>query len=181
MNHADRQLMEQFREGDREAFTAIYRSHHQPVFRFALHMTADRSLAVEITQEVFVWLIHHPAEFDPERGTLAAFLNGVARNMVRRSQRESRRWLPIDESVPAAQEAESGDAIDLGTLHRAIAALPGRYREAVVLCDLESKGYEEAAILLGCPVGTVRSRLHRGREMLAQRLRPRVRTLETHV
>src|SRR5216684_1661301 len=98
----DRQLIAQFRQGDRDAFTALYRTHHPAVFRYALHMTGDRNRAGEITQDVFVWLIHHPGEFDPERGGLAAFLGGVARNMLRRRQRDERRWLPFDEWNSAA-------------------------------------------------------------------------------
>jgi len=174
---ADRQLIAQFRQGDREAFTALYRTHHPAVFRHALYMTGNRERAAEITQDVFVWLIHHPADFDAERGSLPAFLGGVARNLLRRRQRDERRWLPFDEWNSAAPD-EPSDAVDVGALQRAIAALPERYREAVVLCDLESKSYEEAATLLGCPVGTVRSRLYRGRELLTQRLRPRLKELE---
>jgi RNA polymerase sigma-70 factor (ECF subfamily) len=57
-------------------------------------------------------------------------------------------------------------------LLQAIAALPLRYREAVALCDLEGKSYEEASVILECPVGTVRSRLHRARGLLARKLEP---------
>jgi RNA polymerase sigma-70 factor, ECF subfamily len=173
---SDRQLIELFRKGDRDAFTALYRAHSPAVFRFALHMSADRDKAAEITQEVFVWLIHHASEFDPERGGLASFLCGVARNVLRRGRRDERRWLPFDElEGSAAKTNGSGgesDTVDAEALRKAIAALPVLYREAVVLCDLQDKSYEDAAGLLGCPVGTVRSRLHRAREMLAQKLRP---------
>ncbi len=173
---SDAELTKQFRNGDRDAFASLYRVHSPAVFRFALHMTADHNAAADITQEVFVWLIHHPAEFDPERGRLDAFLCGVARNMLRRRTRTERRWLPLDE-VAEPLEAEDAlrrhaEALDAAVLHRTIAALPERYREAVVLCDLENKTYDEAAAILGCPTGTVRSRLHRGRELLALRLRP---------
>jgi len=62
------------------------------------------------------------------------------------------------------------EALDAAALRRAIARLPLRYREAVVLCDLESSSYEEAAAALACAVGTVKSRVHRGRELLARKL-----------
>src|ERR1700686_2138141 len=84
---SDASLIERFRHGDRDAFTALYRAHHASIFRFAFHMTADRVKAAEITQDVFVWLIHHAAEFDPERGGLPAFLGGVARKLLQRRQR----------------------------------------------------------------------------------------------
>jgi len=173
---SDRILLEQFRAGDREAFGALYRAHYPAVYRFAFYMTADPIRAGEVTQDVFVWLIHHPGDFDAERGDLGAFLGGVARKFLLRDQRAGRRWLPFDESEPAFHDRESDDfacAIEreqeAAQLREAIAALPGPYREAVVLCDLESRSYEEAAGVLGCPTGTVRSRLHRARELLARK------------
>jgi RNA polymerase sigma-70 factor (ECF subfamily) len=172
----DRHLIDCFQAGDREAFTALYRTHHPAVFRFAFHMTADPIKAAEITQDVFVWLIHHAAEFDPQRGALPAFLGGVARKLMQRRQRSERRWLPFDVGAVFQFEAPTVDfttAIDAESLRKAIALLPIRYREAIVLCDLESQTYEEAAIALGCAVGTVRSRLHRGRELLARKFQPK--------
>ena len=172
----DRHLMERFRAGDREAFTALYRAHHPAIFRFAFHMTADRVKAAEITQDAFVWLIHHAAEFDPERGALPSFLAGVARKFVQRRLRSERRWLPFDAGAVFRFEAPAIDfaiALDAESLRRAIALLPIRYREAIVLCDLESQSYDEAAATLGCAVGTIRSRLHRGRELLARKFQPK--------
>lgn len=116
-------------------------------------MTADPIKAGEITQDVFVWLIHHAAEFDPQRGALPALLGGVARKFVQRRQRSERRWLPFDVGAMFQSEAPAVDftsAIDAASLRKAIALLPIRYREAIVLCDLESQTYEEAAAALGC-------------------------------
>ena len=168
---SDGGLFERFRGGDRDAFSELYRTHYPALFRFALHMTADRGRAAEIVQDVFVWLIHHPAAFDPRRGELAAFLNGVARKTLQRHERQQRRWAPLDPLVHASDAEDRDRALDAETVRKAIRLLPMPYREAVVLCDLESKSYEEAAGLLGCAVGTVRSRLHRGRELLARRLK----------
>jgi len=64
----DRDLLSRFSAGDREAFTELYREHQKAVFRFALMMTGDSEKAGETTQDVFVWLIHHPEDFDPSRG-----------------------------------------------------------------------------------------------------------------
>jgi RNA polymerase sigma-70 factor (ECF subfamily) len=170
--NADACLMGRFRAGERDAFAELYQTHHAGVFRFAFYMTADRDAAAEITQETFVWLIHHAARFDASRGDLAAFLGGVARKMVRRRYRFTRRWLPF-ESAPSAEARESGSGVeremDAMALRKAIARLPVRYRVAVVLCDLEDKSYQDAAAELGCAVGTIRSRLHRGRELLARK------------
>src|SRR4051812_30593203 len=96
---ADRDLVERFRQGDRNAFTELYRVHHPGVFRFALNMTGDRGRAGELTQDVFVWLIHHAGDFDSNRGEMAAFLVGVARKLLQRQERDARRWLPLIESI----------------------------------------------------------------------------------
>ena len=172
----DRELLRRFGGGDREAFTTIYRAHFPAVFRFALYMTGDRIQAGEITQDVFVWLVHHPGGFDPDRGDLPAFLGGVARKMLHRRREAERRWLPLDEAVLSpsfSHEAEHAGGFekqqDVEELRRAIAALPERYREAVVLCDLQEKSYQQAAEELGCALGTVRSRLHRARELLVRK------------
>jgi RNA polymerase sigma-70 factor (ECF subfamily) len=171
---SDDSLIERFRQGDRDAFAAIYRAHQPAIFRFAFHMTADPAKAAEITQDAFVWLIHHPHAFDPQRGSLPAFLAGVARKLLQRRQRQERRWLPLDDAArPRLETAgaviDFAQTIDAQSLLKAVALLPIRYREAIVLCDLESRSYEEAATALGCAVGTIRSRLHRGRELLARK------------
>lgn len=173
----DRELVDRFRSGDRDAFSALYRTHYAAVFRFALYMTGDRERAGEVTQEVFVWLIHHPGAFDPERGDLPAFLGGVARQFLRRRRREEQRWLPLNESdaaatMPPREIAASDDAADLW---KAIASLPERYREAVILCDMEEMSNEQAASVLGCAVGTIWSRLHRAHELLQRKLQGKMR------
>jgi RNA polymerase sigma-70 factor (ECF subfamily) len=162
---------------DREAFTLVYRIHSPAVYRFALHMTADRMKAAEIVQDVFVWLIHHPGSFDPARGELRAWLIGVTRKFLLRRQHNERRWVPLEEAGAAIREQSGAGSAPSGAeeslaarLRQAIAALPPRYREVVVLCDLEDNTYEAAAAALECAVGTVRSRLHRARELLGRKL-----------
>jgi RNA polymerase sigma-70 factor (ECF subfamily) len=167
----DGELLKRFREGDREAFAVVYRAHQSSVMRFALHMTGDTGKAAELTQDVFVWLIHHPGYFDPERGALNSFLIGVARKLLQRKQFEARRWAPLDENEAAIGGVAAESLMsDTSELRSAIAALPLKYREIVVLCDLEEKTYEEAAVVVECAVGTVRSRLHRARVLLAQKI-----------
>jgi RNA polymerase sigma factor (sigma-70 family) len=173
----DWDLMERFRGGDRDAFAQLYRTHYPAVFRFALYMTGDRMRAADITQDVFVWLVHHPSGFDPERGGLAAFLGGVARKFLHREERIGRRWTSL--GAEASSVRDRGEAAEFAKglereqeaaeLRKAIAALPQRYREAVVLCDLQGTSYEQAAEVFGCPSGTVKSRLHRARELLARK------------
>jgi RNA polymerase sigma-70 factor (ECF subfamily) len=176
----DRELVERFRGGDREAFAELYRAHFPAVFRFALYLTGDRMLAGEIVQDVFVWLMNHPHDFDESRGELGAFLGGVARKLLQRRQRVESRWMPLDEAAASLRgrhdagfEGSLSRDQEAAQLRRAIAALPERYRDAVVHCDLEGKSYEEAAAAMECAVGTVRSRLHRARELLARKFQCR--------
>ncbi len=167
----DSELLKRFRSGDRDAFTLLYRTHQTAVFRFALLMTGDHAKATEVTQDVFVWLIHHAGNFDPARGELGPFLAGVTRKFLLKRREEELRWAPLDERLTAAECGEEvGDSTDAEALQRAILALPEKYREVVVRCDLEEKSYEEAAGAIGCAVGTVRSRLHRARGLLARKL-----------
>jgi len=172
----DSELLQRFRAGDREAFTLLYRAHQASVFRFAMLMTGDHVKAADVTQDVFVWLIHHAEKFDPDRGELAAFLGGVTRKFLQRRRGEELRWAPLDENTMMAEESVEEPEIgrDSEALRRAILALPEKYREVVVRCDLEEKSYEEAAGVIGCAVGTVRSRLHRARGLLARKLEKQV-------
>lgn len=175
MAEADSELLKRFRAGDREAFTLVYRAHQTAIFRFALLMTGDRSKAADVTQDVFIWLINHAGNFDPARGALGPFLAGVARKFLQRRRGEEFRWTQLDERALASEntdprEEDPDAASDAEGLRRAILALPEKYREVVVRCDLEEKSYEEAAAVIGCAVGTVRSRLHRARGLLARKL-----------
>src|SRR5260370_21933193 len=171
----DRTRVERLRSGDREALAELYRTHHAAVHRFAVYLTADPQAAVEITQDVFVWLMDHADRFDPLRGALASFLGGVARKFASRRRVAVRRFellhQPIDLHAPAVAQAENAAGNGrVPQLRKAIAALPPLYREAVAICDLEGMSYEEAAAVLACPVGTGRSRLHRARALLARQL-----------
>jgi RNA polymerase sigma-70 factor (ECF subfamily) len=162
-----------FRAGDGEAFAELYRLHSPAVFRFVLYMTGDAGRADDVTQDVFVWLVRHPAAFHVDCGELAAWLAGVARKYLQRRQREERRWAPLADAVmetPPRGEA----AVEAAMLRSAIASLPARYREVVALCDLEGFNYEEAAAALDCAPGTVRSRLHRARAFLTKKLQTRM-------
>ncbi len=169
---SDEDLLKRYRAGEREAFTLVYRTHQAAVFRFAALMTGDQMKAGDVTQDVFVWLMNHAADFDPARGALGAFLIGVARKILQRRRGEELRWMPLDEISLVAEEAGGCEKVsdDAEALRRAIALLPDKYREIVVLCDIEGDSYEEAAVIVGCAVGTVRSRLHRARGLLARKL-----------
>jgi RNA polymerase sigma-70 factor (ECF subfamily) len=173
-NPDDGDLLRQMRNGDEAAFTALYHRHQSAVYRFALQMTGHRMLAEDVTQEVFMALIRNPGSYDAERGTLTSYLYGVARNMVRKALEQDRsRASEGTRSESIAPDDILGDLARQETVigvRRAILVLPASYREVVVLCELHEMSYQEAAAVMGCAVGTVRSRLNRAHALLAAKL-----------
>ena len=180
----DGELLQRALDGDEESFAALYRRRQGPVYRFALQMSGRRTVAEEVTQEVFMAVIHEGGRFDARRGSVLAYLLGIARNQVRRCLERDRFYVPIEdetevESSPwIAREDTLGDLTrgeTIESVRQAVLALPANFREVVVLCDLHEMSYMEAAAALDCAVGTVRSRLHRARGMLLEKLKARKR------
>lgn len=173
----DAALVAGIRAGQREAFDEAFARHRSDVYRFARHMTAgDAAAADDVTQDVFLALMRRPERFDPERGTLRAYLLGIARHAVATRLREHRWW---DGEPETGEELPAGDdpldelcrAQDVERVQAAVASLSPVFRDAIVSCDLLGLSYDEAAASLGCPIGTLRSRLHRARRLLAAALR----------
>ncbi|HUO33769.1 MAG TPA: sigma-70 family RNA polymerase sigma factor [Candidatus Acidoferrum sp.] len=169
-------LLRRAQAGDEEAFRLLYRRNCPAIYRFALHMCGNSATAEDVTQEVFMALIRNAKSFDPARGTLGGFLFGIARNHLRKRWEKDQRLVPLPEAYEESQIDHATDAASFETVARvrqAVGSLPSDYREAVILCDLEGMSYEEAAAALECPIGTVRSRLHRARALLVEKLRER--------
>jgi RNA polymerase sigma-70 factor (ECF subfamily) len=171
---SDAALLAQVAAGGEAAFVAVYRRHRDDVYRFAYAMAKSASAAQDVTQEVFLNVLENAARFDPEKGSARAWLLGCARHVILDRLRLERRWAAADqapeETVPCANEDRVLAEQRLDRLHAAIAALPIEYREALVLCELQELTYAECAAVLECPIGTVRSRLHRARLLLATAL-----------
>jgi len=166
----------------------LYRRRQGAIYRFSLHMSGSAEVAEDVTQEVFLAILREDCGYDPERGTLSGYLFGIARKLILRGLERGRADVPLESDAedtsprhlavyddPLAGLARH-EAIE--ALRRAVQALPRRYREVVVLCDLEEVDYADAAMALGCPIGTVRSRMHRARALLLEKLnqdrKPRV-------
>jgi RNA polymerase sigma-70 factor, ECF subfamily len=162
--------------GDENAFLELYRRRQGGVYRFALHMSGSTAIAEEVTQEVFLAVIRDGKRFDANRGAASAFLIGVARNHVLKVLQRNKAYIGLEEE--AAEPATPGEDVvstlaraeAVETVRQAVLELPAVYREAVVLCDLQELSYADAAEAMGVPVGTVRSRIARGRALLAQKL-----------
>jgi RNA polymerase sigma-70 factor, ECF subfamily len=182
-------LFRRILSGDEEAFALLYRSKHPAIYRYALHMSGNPAVAEDVTQEAFMTLIRDAKRFDPQRGTLGAYLFGVARNHLRKRWAQDRQAVPLPDGeddlnvlLAASYAPSNGNGARQGQdefesmetsnrVRQAIASLPENYREVVVLCELGEMNYEEAGAALKCPVGTVRSRLHRARVLLVEKLR----------
>ena len=185
---SDSELLRRMGAGDQEAFRTIYQRCQGPIYRFALHMTGNTFLAEDVTQEVFMTLIQERARFDPSRGTLSAYLFGMGRNLLLRRLDREQVYVPFlehgRENGGGNGERKNGAHAVLvmppndilrsemiARVRQAVASLPPSYREVVVLCDLQEMSYDEAARVMECAVGTVRSRLHRARALLTEKLR----------
>jgi len=177
MSETDEELVAAMVSGDRDAFAELYRRRRPDVYRFAAHMTGDPAAAEDVTQDVFMAVIHEARRYDPRRAAVVNWLLGIARNQARRRLATTRVLEPLPnaptERLTIRPDPVAGLARDrqIAALRHALGALPLAYREAVVLCDLQELSYADAADVLGCALGTVRSRLHRGRAMLGSRLR----------
>ena len=172
----DETLLRRSTAGDEQAFVALYRRRQSAVYRFALHMSGSSDLAEEVTQEVFLTVIRDGKRFDQSRGTVVSYLLGVARNHVLKLLERDRAYIGLEDETAELAQADGDLLLELTraetieNIRQAVLELPAVYREAIVLCDLEEISYAEAAVALGVPVGTIRSRLARGRSLLAQKL-----------
>ena len=153
-------------------FQAAFEQHKDAVYRFAWRMSGSPAAAEDITQDVFVGLLRHPGRFDPARGTLRAFLLGIARNLVLKRWRTEHRFEPLDDEavVAAPVDLDRGAVGDM--VGRAVRALRPLQREVVILAEYEGLTLAEIAQAVEADVGTVKSRLHRARENLRRILAP---------
>jgi RNA polymerase sigma-70 factor (ECF subfamily) len=155
----------------------IVRTHADRVYRLAYRLSGNRSDAEDLTQETFVRVFRSLADYTP--GTFEGWLHRITTNlfldMVRRRQKIRFDALAEDagDRLPSAEvgpeRAYEQNNLD-PEIQQALNALPADFRAAVVLCDLEGLTYEEIAMTLGIKVGTVRSRIHRGRVLLREAL-----------
>jgi RNA polymerase sigma-70 factor (ECF subfamily) len=179
----DEQLLRMMQAGDEDAFTTLYRRRQGGIYRFVLAISNSAPLAEDVTQEVFMALIRNNRGYDPSRGSLAAYLLGMARHHALRFLKHDQTYVPIAQTQGESRDSgalaplspedphyEMSRRETINSVQQAIMSLPEHYREAVVVCDLNEMSYEDAASVLGCSVGTVRSRLHRGRALLTQKL-----------
>ena len=176
---SDLECMVRLAAGDANALRELYQRHGRALLRFSSAMCRSRQAAEDLVHDTFVALMREPMTFDSTQGTVYGYLCGVLRHRVSRHFRQQKRWVALDmdsDSSPAqASDAHSpADEIARSEItaafRRAMLELPLQHREIIALCDLEELPYATVAGILDCPVGTVRSRLHRARALLTIRL-----------
>ena len=179
----DNELLRAIRQGDQAAFQTLYRRHRSGLYSFALLHSGMPDVAADVVQDVFMGLLNDSYGFDPLKGMLANFLYGVARNLVLSHGRQNSRWVQAagDDDEDDGWEVADPAAGPLGKLlddeaveqlRRGLAVLAPHYRDVVILFELHEKSYQEIAQICQLEIGTVRSRLARGRAALAQALAP---------
>src|SRR5262245_17032599 len=176
---SDDELLRLMRAGDERAFLELYQGRGSAIYRFALRMSGSEAIAEDVTQDVFMTLINDLVRFDSARGSLTSYLFGIARNQVLRRIEKDRFLTPIVDDQSDDNLVSLTDPLSdltrretIESVRQAVLALPVHYREVVVLCDLHEMSYVDAAEALGCALGTVRSRLHRARALLVEKMRP---------
>lgn len=177
----DAELLRQVHAGHADAFTALYRRHQGPLYRYALMRCGSADTAADVVQEAFMGLLTRRFQFDALRGQLQHFLFGVARNLILKAEEGRGRHVALPE--PGAEDGEvelpcedAGPLVRLldieaaEEVRRALAQLAPHYRDVVILYELHELSYLEIATVCQVDIGTVRSRLSRGRATLAKRL-----------
>ncbi len=178
----DGELLAQAQAGERQAFAVLVDRHKDILVGYLTRLTGDAERAEDLAQEAFLRLFTSARTYE-ERGQLRAYLFRIATNLLRSEERRSSRWRRLrglfahtnghaEGGLPASQERRLLAAEIGGLVEEAISRLPLRYRAPLVLREIEGLSYREICGALGCREGTVKSRIHRGRQLLRQRLEP---------
>ncbi|MGZ5650927.1 MAG: RNA polymerase sigma factor, partial [Usitatibacter sp.] len=178
---AEHALLARMKQGDEAAFVALYRRHKDAIYRFALLYSGSPACAADVTQDTFVHLMTQSGQYDPARGTVGAWLCGVARNMARKQagvREDPTDPADLDDDTdPVEANVDRDSPLErvlrseaAEQVRAAVASIKPHYRDVLILCELAELSYAEAAQVCGIDIGTVRSRLSRARAKLAQRL-----------
>jgi RNA polymerase sigma-70 factor (ECF subfamily) len=174
--NAGRDVIDACRRGDADAFGALFEAHRDRVYSIALRFSGDSSVALDITQETFLKLLSKIGEFRGE-ASFESWLYRMVVNGCLDYRRAGRRWSPLLEGWLGALRA-SGESVLQQLLRtevqesvqQVVAKLPPELRIVVILRYTEQLSYDEIAEILGCPPGTVASRLNRAHKLLERRL-----------
>jgi RNA polymerase sigma-70 factor (ECF subfamily) len=175
----DHQLMARVAQNDLDAFNELVNLYKGKLFTMLVRMVHSESEAEDLLQETFVRVWEHRRNFD-DRYCFSTWVYTIAMNLGKNELRKRRkvRFLSLFDKENNPIEVEDTQAEHSGGLSvlidRAVQKLPARYREAFELRDLQELSYDEIGDVLGVPVGTVKSRVNRARNLLKDELKPKV-------
>lgn len=178
MEPSDANLMQRVRQGNEEAFADLVDRYKNPLVNYLTHLVRSRERAEEVAQDAFVRLYRNASKYR-EQERLGPYLFRIATNLVVTEMRREKRWSLLLPRLHAstnqtAPSPDSGLLVDeiQRKVNTALERLPLKYRAPIVLADIEEWSYDEIARALDCRVGTVKSRIFRGRELLRRQLAP---------
>ena len=178
---SEAELIEQAKQGDAEAFQALYHLHKRRVYSLCLRMTANTAAAEDLTQEAFLQLFRKIGTFRGE-SAFSTWLHRMAVNVVlMQLRKKALPVVPLDDTVETEEDVPKKElgapdpslagSIDRLQLQRAISDLPPGYRSIFVLHDVEGYEHNEIAEIVGCSVGNSKSQLHKARLKLRELLK----------
>ncbi|HOJ69516.1 MAG TPA: RNA polymerase sigma factor [Candidatus Hydrogenedentes bacterium] len=187
---SDEELMLLFGNGRQEAFEELVRRHHKPVYGYIYRMVQNRHIAEELTQDVFLGLVQNAQRYTPT-AKFTHYLYSIASRLVYREWNQRKRRPLLFSLFRGRSEDEDGDEfVDtlpdgrasireklerdeiVSAITEALAKIPPVYREPYILHRFQDLSYEEIVEILGCPLGTVKSRIFRAEKMLQPLLEP---------
>jgi len=177
----DAEAIERAKQGDAEAFEALYNLHKRRVYSLCLRMTANTAAAEDLTQEAFLQLFRKIGTFRGE-SAFSTWLHRMAVNVVlMQLRKKGLPVVPLEENIeteeetprkePGADDPRLAGSIDRMQLQRSIASLPPGYRMIFLLHDVEGYEHNEIAEMVGCSIGNSKSQLHKARMKLREILK----------
>ena len=176
---SDGELLALARNGDDDSFAVLVDRYKNPLVNYLTSLVRDRERAEDLAQESFLRLYERGGGYR-EEGHLQAYIFRIATNLLRSQERRKVRWdriktlifTPDSHRSEAVQEERLLRSETSERLRLAIAALPLHYRAPLVLHEIDGWRYREICEALGCREGTIKSRIHRGRQLLKEQLQP---------
>jgi RNA polymerase sigma-70 factor (ECF subfamily) len=179
----DEELLAQSLDGDLSAFEVIVNRYKDRLYNFVLRFVKDKQTAEDIVQDTFLRAYRNRESFQAV-AKFSTWIYTIAGNLAKSELRRRKRWRFLSVGVQnedtgatfelpdtsATPDANTETMLAESRIQEAIARLPDRYREAVILRDIEGLDYDEISQIIGCPLGTVKSRINRGRLRLQEEL-----------
>lgn len=173
---ADEELMLEVRNGTGDTLSVLFDRYQTPLYNFYAKLTGDRTLSEDLVQEVFLRILKYSRSYQP--GTpFRAWIYQIARNARVDHYRKTPKHISFEPEMapPVRPKDAAQESQETQLLHRALMQMPEEKREILVLSRFQELKYEEIARLLGCELGTVKTRIHRA----LQELRHIFRQLES--